>query len=177
VALSLTATANKAPQRTARGAPPLGFALGGTHMKQFTEALLDVYVYILVSGLFQLVVQAVACIVLLWVLFNKGAPAYGRSVLLFTFFNLSLLLWGCCGNILWVFIARDKLYFVGDPVVEWFPYIPFGPWAYDYMWGQQRGHLSSNITLLQMRILWASIASCVWALSWLTFSKLKAIAA
>jgi hypothetical protein len=29
VALSLTATANKAPQRTARGAPPLGFALAG----------------------------------------------------------------------------------------------------------------------------------------------------
>jgi hypothetical protein len=31
LALSLTATANKAPQRTARGAPSLGFALDGVH--------------------------------------------------------------------------------------------------------------------------------------------------
>jgi hypothetical protein len=146
-------------------------------MKQLSEIILDAYVYMILSGISQLLVQVVACLILLYVLFSKGAPMYGRSVLLFALFNIALLFWGCAGNLLWVFIARDKLYFAGDPVVECFPYLPFGPWAYDYVWAQQRGHLASNVTLLQMRVLWASIACCVWALSWLTFTKLKTIAA
>jgi len=132
------------------------------------EIVLDVELYLILSGIFQAAVQVIAFLVLLPVIIRKGSSFYFRLIFVIAIFNVALLVWGSFGNALWAAIARDKYYVAGDPVVEWFAYFPFGRWAYDYTEFNVRGQLINGATITQLRLLWFGIAAPVWALSYVT---------
>src|SRR5262249_51214631 len=98
---------------------------------------------------------------------------YKRLVISIAIFNMSLLLWGCFANAAWAMWAVDRIYVAGDPTIEFFPYYPFGSWAYDYLWGQQRGHLVSGVSLTEARFYWAILAAATWAMSYFTYQKFR----
>lgn len=140
-------------------------------MSKLADALIDFLLYVIFSGFIQAVLQTIVAVGLLPLLFLRRPGAYSRIMVAVMSFNIALLLWGCVANVMWGGIARDRLYFAGDPLIEFFPYFPFGPWAYDYVWGQGRGHLADGVSLTQARCVWAAVASAVWFLSYLTFRK------
>jgi hypothetical protein len=132
------------------------------------SALVEVYIYLFVVGALQLAAFAALILVLTPLLFTRGLRVYAAAVERVLEFSVALLLWGAVGNVVWVALAREKLYVAGDPFLEWVAFIPYSSNIYDYQWGTFRGHLIGTATDEQLRVLWGAIAAGVWVATWLT---------
>ena len=132
------------------------------------SALVEMYIYLFVVGAFELAALAALILILTPLVFTRGLRGYAAAVERVLEFSLALLLWGAVGNVVWVALARGKLYVAGDPFLEWIAFIPYSSRIYDYQWGAFQGHLIGSATDDQLRVLWGTIAAGVWLASWLT---------
>lgn len=127
-------------------------------------------VYLVVAGIVQLVCAVLIAPFLCFIALRFSDKPLSRLFRAYVVFNAFLLLWGCLGNNLFLFLTYDKLYISVDRLVDWFPFIPFGQWVLDQNFGgdSPHGHLIGTATLWQLRLMWLAVAAPVWLLAYIS---------
>jgi hypothetical protein len=126
-----------------------------------SEAVQSAIGYLVVVGLVQGAVFAVFSIAGLIAAPFLGWKRYRSIVVRVGLFNVALLAAGTIGNLIWVALTFGK-YVEMDPVIDFFPFIPFGQWVLDATWGGQSGYLTPGVLIWQLRVLWTGVAALVW---------------
>lgn len=144
------------------------FHIGMSPASVLAAAFTEAFWYMLVAGVIHVAGVVAGAIALLVVLVWRPSFTYIRLINRWFEFNVILLLWGALGNVVWVAIARNKLYLTCDPVVEWYAFAPYSSTVHDCVWGSFHGGLINNATDSELFSIWACLAVAVWALSWAT---------
>jgi hypothetical protein len=126
------------------------------------DRAMDVVCYVMLVGMMQAVVLAVAALAALAWLPSRGRAWYLRRVARFALFTFVLLACGCVGNSAFMLLTYQSLYVSADTVVDFFPFIPFGQWVLDAEFGSFKGRLLGGASLRHMQAVWGCLALAVW---------------
>lgn len=128
----------------------------------FGEAIL----YFFWGGFVQFCVAVLAAPILYLVALRVSRKSFHTLFRAYAVWNVFLLLWGCLGSYVFMSIAYGKLYISVDRLVDWYAFLPFGPWVLDDGFGGEwHGHLIGDTTLWQVRLLWLAVALPIWLLA------------
>lgn len=133
------------------------------------------FIYLSVVGPVQFMGSAILCLFLCPLCVRHGFRGQYREFLgSLLLLNLVLLFWGDLAHYIWLKLTFFKLYVSGDRLVDWWPFIPFGEWviARPGIDGQP-GYLLNGASVPLLRLIWASLATSVWLLSWLSVRLIR----
>ncbi|MES2996743.1 MAG: hypothetical protein V4733_08030 [Verrucomicrobiota bacterium] len=124
------------------------------------------FIYLLVGGSFQAVGALIVALFFFPIARRLTSASWGQLVSAYFVFNAFLLIWGCLGHYAFLAATYGKLYVSMDRVVDWLPFIPFGPWVLDQTLHGPRGYLIGDASLWQLRLIWTAVAIPVWLLAY-----------
>jgi hypothetical protein len=133
--------------------------------------LFEALVYLTWGGFVQFICAVLAAPIVYLIAYRFSRKTYSELFRAYVLFNVFLLLWGCLGHYVFLYLTYEKGYISVDRLVDWYPFIPFGQWVLDQGFGGDwHGHLIGSTTLAQLRLVWFAIALPVW---FLTFTSTR----
>jgi hypothetical protein len=135
---------------------------------RWTEAALDMLMYLIFAGIMQAALTAGIAILSTPLFLRRGWPAYRTFVTRVLLFS-ALYAWGCLGDGLFVAAFRDRIYVNRDPIGDFIPWFPSTRYMVDTACG---GHPINGVTWNTLRLAWVAVAVPVWLAAFWSYRRL-----
>ncbi len=126
------------------------------------QYLIELYFYFFFGGATLLIIMACLAIISLPVPIITGMDEWRMRLLRGGLVLTFALLFGAIVNSGWFLFFSERLYHMGDPLVHFSPFLPFGWWSLDRNCG---GRLLQGVQMWQLQVIWSSCAIVVWCLA------------
>jgi hypothetical protein len=128
-----------------------------------TDLGVELVTYAVLVGAAQVAVSLALLLPVTGLVLTRGWGWYRRLAVGVLQFNVLLLVLGDVAHVVVQALTFGRMYVSHDTLMDWTPFIPFGPWALEPTFGGVQGHLVAGASLNQLRVIWAVFAAVVWA--------------
>ena len=138
-----------------------------------TNLGVELVTYAVLVGLAQLAVSLALLLPSAGLVLTRGWGWYRRLAIGVLQFNVLLLVLGDLAHLVVRALTFGRMYVSHDTLVDWTPFIPFGPWVLERTLGGVQGHLADDVSLHQLRAIWAVFAAVVWTATIASFVAIR----